>query len=67
METTVTPLDDRVRPILHNKQALALDEFINNYDSYLKERFETNDLTKEELMTNLFLTAEKGSDSFTSH
>jgi hypothetical protein len=38
---------------MHNSQTFALDEFIKNYEEYMKERFGTKELTKEEVLDKL--------------
>lgn len=60
LETTVRPLDDKVRPVLHNSQAQALDEFLTNFDDYLHERFGTRTLDKDAILPEILKNAAEG-------
>ncbi len=53
LETSVRPLDDKIKPVLHNSQAQALDEFYNNFQNYLYERFGTRDLSKDAMLPEI--------------
>ena len=57
LENTIRPIDDRVRPALHNSQAQALDEFIANFEEYLNEKYGTRSLDKDEVVPEMLKQA----------
>jgi hypothetical protein len=63
LETSVRPLDDKIRPVLHNSQAQALEEFNNNLQSYLVDRFGTRDLSKDQIMPEIIKKGENMTQS----
>lgn len=60
-------MDENIQPVLHNSQAIALNEFIKNYDGYLKDRFGTTELTKDEMIANIVKAAKEGPDNLTTN
>lgn len=40
-------------PVLHNSQALALNEFVKNNNKFLHERFGTADSEKDQIISNI--------------
>lgn len=63
LETSVRPLDDKIRPVLHNSQAQALEDFNNNLQSYLVDRFGTRDLSKDQIMPEIIKKGENMTQS----
>eukprot|EP00347_Sterkiella_histriomuscorum_P005580 403356067 len=67
MQVTVRPMDDKIQPVLHNSQVMALNDFIRNYDEYLKDRFGTTELSKDEMIANIVIAAKENPDNLTTN
>ena len=50
LENTVKPLDQKIRPVLHNSQATALNDFIANFEEYLHDRYGTAEVSKDQII-----------------
>jgi hypothetical protein len=52
---------------MHNSQAIALNEFITNYDEYAKDKFGTHELSKDEMIQKIIDTAKGGHEKLTTN